>query len=89
MTFTKVRSIFIDKKTGSIKALHSNLVDRLIPKLGIATVERASTVEYDNQLQTWKAVIAFDGKEFFSDIRDEVLELEAKYINNLIREGKI
>lgn len=89
MTSTRTRSIFIDKKTGSVKALHSNLVDKLIPHLGIANVERVSSIEYDNGLQTWKALIGFDGKEFFSDIREEVLELEAQYINDLIRRGKI
>jgi len=89
MSFIKnYKSIFINS-SGTIKALHSNLVDKLKSKAGNATVERASTIEFDNNLQTWVATINYDGKQFFSDIRSEVLEMEEKYINDLIRRGVI
>lgn len=82
-----VKSIFITP--GGIKGIHNPLMDKLIPKMGKATVERASTVEFDNDKQTWKAVIKYDGKEFYSDVREEVLEMEEKYINEAIRRGLI
>lgn len=83
----KSNKIFIDSQ-GVVKGLHCSFLDKVRNKIGTSTVERASSVEFDDSLQQWVATIYQTGEQFYSNERDAVLELEKIAINKLIVEGR-
>jgi hypothetical protein len=83
-TFIRKSNKFYISPQGKVKGLHCDVLDKLRLKLGTSTVERASSVEFDNEKQQWVATIFENGKTFYADSREEVLNLEKEEINRLI-----
>jgi hypothetical protein len=79
-----MNKIYIDGE-GNAKALHFSFLDRVKNKLGKVKITRASEVEFDNNIQKWVAKIYQNGASFYSSNREDVLEMEKKEINHLLR----
>ncbi len=67
---------------GTVEALYTEAID--LSKLGRLSVQRASTIEYDEKGQRWVVVVG--AEEIFADpSRQKCLEVEHEYFNCLLK----
>jgi hypothetical protein len=77
-------SIFI-APDGTVQGLHSTYLDDIKETLGLTKIERASTVEFDNELQQWVATIISSGETETFHSKRQALWWEEGKINERLR----
>ena len=68
----KMKIVF--KPDGTVECLYTDAIDLTL--LGKLTVQRASTIEYNNDWQEWVTTILATGEKFTHKSRAKALEFE-------------
>ena len=75
------REFLFANPDGTIEGLYTDVID--LADLGTLHVERASTIEFDNKAQVWRATLN-NGKQFTSTEREWCVIWERDEINRML-----